>query len=269
VFEHHRNTFEHWAVRDGIYRHYTGEKELTLEEYCLYGGLFQGALLAYEADQMRAQADCNGCVLWCLTDGFGEVGFSLLDRFGNPKPAYYFLRRAYGAERLVLRRSELGVQVLCSNDTAEDRVYRLECGYVTFGGEYAPAKEIEVEIPAFTKRHLAAELPLEGMDLEKGAFYVRGEGLLPVTLRTADFRQLQLPRAAKLTVSDVKRIGESLQFRVSTDVFAHAVHFGLAAERLFSDQYFDLLPGESRVVILRNAQGLTEADIQPRSIFVG
>lgn len=268
VFEHHRNTFEHHAVRDAIYRHYTGERALTLEEYCLYGGLFQGSLLAYEADHMRFQQDCNGCVLWCFTDGFGEVGFSLMDRLGNPKPAYYYLRRAYAPDRMVLRRKENCVQILCSNDSAREREYRLTCGYVTFGGAYGPTQEITVKIPAFTKGLMVAELSLEGLDLEQGAFYAKGDpdGPLPVTLRTADFRQLQLPRKPKLTVSQVERKDGSLHFRVSTDVFAHAVHFGLGADRIFSDQYFDLLPGESRRITLYNAQDVDA--IHPLAVYL-
>ena len=270
VFEHHRNTFERWAVRDGIYRHYTGQKELSLDEYCLYGGLFQGSLLAYEADRLRSLEHCNGCVLWCFTDGFGEVGFSLMDRFGNPKPAYYYLHRAYAPDRLILRREEDRVKVFCSNDSAEPKTYRLACGYVSFAGEYGPAEEVTVEVPAFTKLFQAAEYSLEGLDLIHGAFYAHGgkDGPLPVTLRVVDFRQLELACPAKLTVTDVVQEGEKLSFTVSTDVFAHAVHFGLPADRLFSDQYFDLLPGESRRVTLYNSTGLTAEDILPAAVFM-
>ncbi len=270
VFEHHRNTFEHWAVRDGIYRHYTGEKELTLDEYCLYGGLFQGSLLSYEADRLRSLEHCNGSLLWCFTDGFGEVGFSLMDRFGNPKPAYYYLRRAYGADRLILRREEDRVKVFCSNDSAEPKTYHLTCGYVSFDGQYGPKEEITVEVPAFTKLFRVGEYSLTGLDLTHGAFYAHGgdQGPLPVTLRTVDFRQLELSRPAKLTVSDVVQEGKTLSFTVSTDVFAHAVHFGLPADRLFSDQYFDLLPGESRRVTLFDCTDLQAKDIQPKAVFM-
>ena len=270
VFEHHRNTFEHWAVRDGIYRHYTGEKELTLDEYCLYGGLFQGSLLSYEADRLRSLEHCNGSLLWCFTDGFGEIGFSLMDRFGNPKPAYYYLRRAYGADRMILRREEDRVKVFCSNDSNEPKTYHLTCGYVSFGGQYGPKEEITVEVPAFTKLFKAAEYSLEGLDLIHGAFYAHGgdHGPLPVTLRTVDFRELELARPAKLTVSNVMQEGETLSFTVSTDVFAHAVHFGLPADRLFSDQYFDLLPGESRRVTLYNGAGVQAEEIRPKAVFM-
>lgn len=270
VFEHHRNSFERWAVRDGIYRHYTGEKELTLDEYCLYGGLFQGTLLSYEADQFRSLEHLNGCVLWCFTDGFGEVGFSLMDHFGNPKPAYYFLRRAYAPDRLVLRQSGTNVQIFCSNDTNEAVTQELECGYVSFDGVYEQPRTLTVQIPAFTKRVLAAELPLDGMDLKRGVFYARGVGAkapLPVTLRVSDFRRLELRRQAKLQQTDIVREGDRLSFTVTADTFAHAVHFGLPAEQSVSDQYFDLLPGESRRVTVYDAKNLKEEALKVHSVI--
>ncbi len=41
---------------------------------------------------------------------------------------------------------------------------------------------------------------------------------------------------------------DGCRFTVSTDVFAHAVHFGIEEEYRLSDSFFDLLPGESREV---------------------
>ncbi len=270
VFRMHCNSFERNAVRDAVYRHYTGEKELTLDEYCLYGGLFHGTLLSYEADHYRSLEHCNGCVMWCFTDGYGEVGFSVMDRFGNPKPAYYYMRRAFARDRILLRREGDSVSVYCSNDAAEPLDLRLTCGYVSFLGEYGPATEVSVRLEPFCKRVKAISLPLDGLDLARGAFYARPEGgdTLPAILRTADFRLLKLPRAARLTVSNAERHGDELRFDVTTDVFAHAVHFALGADRLFSDQYFDLLPGETRRVVLQNAQGVDVGQLRPASVFV-
>ena len=60
-----------------------------------------------------------------------------------------------------------------------------------------------------------------------------------------------------------------ISFTVTTDVFAHAVHFGLGASAKFSDQYFDLLPGESRRITLSDPGHITANDIHPQSIYLG
>ena len=263
VLIHHSNSYERHAVRDGIYRHYTGEKPLTLDEYCYYGGLFHGTLLSYEADHYRQLEHCNGCVMWCFTDGFGEVGFSIMDRFGDPKPAYYYMKRAFAPDRVVLRRKEDRVRIFCSNDTAEAKAMTLTCGYVTFDGVFGPTQTVSVQLPAFSKSVEAADLPLDGMDLTRGVFYAKAEDGTAALLRAGDFRTLQIPRAASLTVTNGVRKGETLEFDVTADHYAHGVHFGLEASRLFSDLYFDLLPGETQHIVLYNADGITVEDLRP------
>ncbi|NLA86426.1 MAG: hypothetical protein GX847_03915, partial [Clostridiales bacterium] len=269
IFEHHRNTFERDAVRDGIFKHYTGKRELSLEEYCLYGGLFQGTLLSYAADHLRLCENCNGVLFWCLNDGFGEVGFSVMDHDGNPKPAYYFLRRAYGKNRIVLRQENGLVKIYCGNDKSTSQKVHITCGYVSFEGAYGKKTELTAELPPFTKASLVGTIPVEQWDLRCGAVYAKSENedILTAVLRVGDFRQLCLPREANLTVHDVQRQGSTIRLVITADVFAHAVHLQLDAAQPVSDAYFDLLPGESRCITIFDAENLSTAAIHSASVF--
>ena len=269
VFRHHCNSFERHAVRDAVYRHYTGQRELSLQEYCLLGGLFHGTLLSYEADHYRHLDHCGGCVLWCFTDGFGEVGFSVMDHFGDPKVPYYFMKRAFEPNRVILRKRGEQAQIYCGNDTAEDKTMTLTFGYVDFEGNYAPVQKKELLLPAFTKSTLVAEADISGMDLCRGVFYARIDGGLPVILRNGDFRTLQLEKAANLTVSNMVSNQERLEFDITSDGYAHGVHFNLEAAHRFSDQYFDLLPGQTHHVVLYNARGVVPEDIVPSCVIPG
>ena len=290
ICEHHRNTFERYAVRDGIYKHYTGERKLSFEEYCLYGGLFQGHMLSYASDHVRLMEECGGSLFWCFNDGFGEVGFSLMDHEGNPKPAYYFLKRAYAANRVILRRKDDRIEVWCGNDSDKERRIDLVCGYVTFEGAYAEPSSLSAVLPAFAPETLFGSFAAAGDD-HQGVFYARPceagpsetaaaplaakpaaaasntpEVTPTATLRADDFRNLNVPADAGLSVTDLVRDGETITFTVTAEKFAHAVHFGLPAEKIFSDQYFDLLPGESRRVTLYNAGSLAMSDLAAHSV---
>lgn len=270
IFEHHRNTFERNAVRDGIFKHYTGEKELTLEEYCLYGGLFQGSMLSYEAEHIRIQPHCGGSILWCMNDCFGEVGFSMMDHYGNPKPAYYFLRRSYGPNRLILRQREGEVFVYCTNSCLTPKEVEITCGYTDFEGNITGETKLTAQLPACAPATCIGTIPLGQQDLTTGIFYAASEepGILTATLRAGDFSALRLPRKAQLTLEDFQEADGKLSFTVSADCYAHAVHFGLGADKLFSDQYFDLLPGESRRITLENPQGIQPAELQADCVFI-
>ncbi len=263
IWEHHRNTFERLAVRDAIHRHFTGVRELSLEEYCHLGGLFQADLLSFAADRVRLCYESAGSLFWCFTDGFGEIGFSVMDHDQNPKPAYYGLRRAYAPCRLLLSKEEGVVRVYAVNDTAEARDWEVELGYTDFTGEKNTRQTVTVHVPAFEKLLPVGELPLGKDDLTRGVFYAKeASGTLSTAfLRGADFCELEIPKAASLTVTEVEQAGDALSFTVTADCFAYAVHFSLPAEARLSDCYFHLLPGESKRVTLYNA-----ADLQVKTV---
>lgn len=268
VFLHHRNTFEKDAVRDAIYKHYTGERELSLEEYCLYGGLFQGTLLGYEAEHIRIQPDCSGSVLWCMNDGFGEVGFSIMDHFGDPKPVYYYLKRAYAPQRLILRKDGDRVNVYLTNSSPECFNTKLTYGYVSLDGNVKKNYTADVKLEAFSSACVVAEIPVENADFEKGLFFASGEGLDSATLYYNDFYRLELPRRAKLTLNEVEAEEGGLVFSITSDVYAHGVHFDLPDGVMPSDCYFDLLPGESKTVTIKKAEKLVLSDITAQCVFV-
>lgn len=270
IFEHHRNTFERNAVRDGIFKHYTGEKELTLEEYCLYGGLFQGSMLSYEAEHIRVQPHCGGSLLWCLNDGFGEVGFSMMDHFGNPKPAYYFLRRSYAANRIILKQKGNELLIYLTNSSLSPIDAQITCGYTDFEGKIDKEIKFSASLPASAPAICIGTMPIGNYDLNKGVIFVKSDNpdILSATLHAVDFSSLSIPRKAKLTISDFEKREDAVSFTVSSDAFAHAVHFGLNEEKIFSDLYFDLLPGESRRITIENAKEIEEKDLKPDCIFI-
>ncbi len=263
-FEHHRNTFERYAVRDGIYKHFTGEKALSFEEYCLYGGLFQGVLLEYAADHIRHLPNCGGSVLWCFNDSYGEVGFSLMDHEGDPKPAYYFLSRAYEANRIIMRNIDGVAHVYCCNSAPTPCKMDIVCGYVGFDGTYGKSVTMNVDLPAFAPATLIGTMPVADLDLVNGIVYARVDGREELTaiLRSGDFRTLNITRKANLTMSDVKETKDELSFTVTADIFAYAVNFGTPAAYRFSDQFFHLLPGESKRITLKNPGSLKASDIK-------
>ena len=249
VFLHHRNTFERDAVRDGIYKHYTGEKNLSFDEYCLYGGLFQGTLLGYEAEHIRTRKNCYGSLLWCFNDGFGEVGFSVMDHYGNPKPAYYFLKRAYAPQRLIIKKEGDNAVIYLTNSTRAPFDTTVFYGYYGFDGKKSE-QTIDVQLDEFAGATIIAKLPVEKLDLTSGVIFSTSKGLDCATMRACDFSQLKIPKKATLHVTNLRYDGENTVFDITADGFAHAVHFALDDDTILSDNYFDLLEGQTKSVTI-------------------
>jgi beta-mannosidase len=190
-----------------------------------------------------------------------------MDRDRNPKPAYYFLKRAYNANRIVLKRDGDAVNVMCANAAPTPCKFELTCGYVDFEGNYGKTETFTVDLPAYAPMTKIATISAKDIDLNKGVIYAKGNGNKAI-LRVTDFKNLQIPRKAKLTLSNAKKTEDGLTFTVSSDIFAHGVHFGVTADKVFSDQYFDLLPNESKEITIKNSD-ITVDDIKVDCIFVG
>ncbi len=249
VFLHHRNTFECEAVRDGIYKHYTGKKELTIDEYCLYGGLFQGTLLGYEAEHIRTRKNCYGSLLWCFNDGFGEVGFSVMDHYGNPKPVYYFLKRAYAPQRLIIKKEGENAVVYLTNSAPTSFETTVYYGYENFDGKKCENK-VDVYLNAFTGATEIARMAVDSLDLTKGVIYAKANCLDHATMHSCDFSQLETGEKAVLTINNLRHEGKNTVFDITADRFAHAIHFNLKDDVILSDNYFDLLADETKTITI-------------------
>ena len=129
---------------------------------------------------------------------------------------------------------------------------------------------MNVDLPAFAPATLIGTMPVADLDLVNGVVYAKVEGREELTaiLRSGDFRTLNITRKANLTMSDVKESADELSFTVTADIFAYGVNFGTPAAYRFSDQYFTLLPGESRRITLKNPGKLKASDIKLDCICV-
>lgn len=124
--------------------------------------------------------------------------------------------------RIILREQEGSIWVAISNATHEQYKVQLEYGYLKFDGSEKCSDTVDVIIPPFFRGALF-EYPSDGHDTKKGCYY------------------------AKLLGSDQKE--DHMEISITTDRYAHAVHFYLGDHVRLSDSYFDMLPGEKEGLI--------------------
>jgi beta-mannosidase len=243
---------------------------MPLEDYLLYAGMFQGEMLAYALEAMRITKNNYGGLIWSYNDAYGEIGWSIIDYYLTRKISYHFVKRAFAHQKLILREENRAegkvIQVLCVNDTNAPMEFKLEYGYTSFDGKRTDASKTNVTVPAFAKAAVIAQFARGEHDSLKGVFFAksldRESDLLPAILHTTDFKNLQLEKPVfKITGWEEARNeddGESvyekskymIKFTVTSDQYAHGVHFGLPDDVLLSDEYFDLLPGERREITI-------------------
>ncbi len=272
VWQHHNNTFEKNTVDAGIRKHYADPESISLDEYFLYSGLTQGLMYAYSLESFRARPDCHGGLFWMYADCWGEVGWTIVDYYLRRKPAWYFVRRALAPARLILREKKGVITVTLANDTRATVNGALEYGALSLDGRQRDVQRARFTALPLTRTVVATFAKGRG-DPSKQVWMARVRRLntaeveiLPATLRATDVRRLALP-APTLALAVSKAGPGTWTARVTSDVFAHAVHFTLPEGAVPEDNYFDLLPGETRTVTITSSRPLKPARVGVSSVL--
>ncbi|MFC3803969.1 glycoside hydrolase family 2 protein [Cohnella sp. GCM10012308] len=268
IWDNHTNVHEKKTVPAGIIKHYADPEKLDLDGYLHYAGLTQGLMLQYSLEAIRRKEDCSGSLFWMYNDCWGEVGWSIVDYYHRRKIAYYFVKRAFAPVRFILREAGGEVEVTGCNDTAAEVELRVEYGYRSFDGTVKNAETTAVVLKPFS-RCKALRFPKGAFDNLAGVRYVlplSTEIAEPAWLRTNTYREMRLPMP-RLRLAPVSTENGQWTVEVSTDVFAHAVHFdfGPGNDAVPSDNYFDLLPGQRRIVKIAGLDPLLHAQVSVRS----
>lgn len=203
---------------------------------------------------------CGGYLVWKYNDSWPQVYSGKVDFFLEPYHAYYALRRAYAP---VMLSFDIGTYLYlwAVNDstkpvsgTVRIQLYHLDrCEFrkeivravtVRPGKSEVVVRLDQAGIRAFRKEHILFATWTDAA----GTMLARANALADIE------RRLTFPDA-KLEMDVVDGA-----LRITTDKFARAVHLegdadGDAFGWFFEDNYFDLLPGEEKVVRILGSHG--------------
>jgi len=254
LWSHHNNTFERSTVEAGIAKHYTQATHLSIDDYLLYASLCQGMILNYAIGSMLVNDNCSGSLYWMFNDCWGETGWTTIDYYLGRKPSYYFVKRAFSMTQFLMRARDNMIYVTGINDTNKSLSVEIEYGYVSFDGKVSSINRRRDKLPKHF-RGIVFTFPTEGYDTFNGCYFVkatsRGTRIDAAILRTTEHRNLHVPKA-KLMIIEFTQDDGNASFIVTTDAYAHAVHFKLPSSVELSDNYFDLLPVEKKRVTAKN-----------------
>lgn len=268
IWHNHNNTFEKDTVPAGITKHYTDAAALDLNDYLLYAGLCQGLMYGYSLEALRYKDFCSGALFWMYNDCWGEVGWTIVDYYLKRKTSYYYVKRAFAPVKLILRENDGIIAVVGINETAEAAELEVEYGYAAYDGSSRLTERTKLALPAYSRQIVMSFAAPQDVDRKRGAIFVRplAGDVQAAVLRSGVFRELHVPESA-ITVSDFHIVDGNAAFTVSSAGYSHAVHFNLADDLRLSDEYFDLLPGDRRTVVVYGAPaGFSAADVVPMNV---
>lgn len=253
VWQMHNNVFEKDTVNTAIEKNYVDHADrLSLEDYITYAGMVHGMMYGYSLESMRFKEQCYGGLFWMYNDAWGEVGWTIIDYYLRRKIAYYGVKRALAHQKFTMRAEDGRVILQGANDTPKPLSVTAEFGYVSFDGTIRETRKIQLETEPGERSYLLREA-LPDRDYKKGTImlYVLDENIDNIWLRLDDMRNLDFEKSQVICTED-RQEGNDRILTLHSESFAHGVH--VKGNYRCSDNYFDLLPGETKTIIVRGAK---------------
>lgn len=197
----------------------------------------------------RNKGRCNGAIYWQFNDCWPVCSWSSLDYYGFYKALQYRAKWFNAPLSVSIKDEENTAQIYLINDLNESVNSKIEYEFFDFekGAVKKESKDIKIEK---LKNEELFFLELSGIDKKKTGLavrlYVDNKMIMQKTAVFLPEKKLQLPKA-KIDFTAEKGENE-LVINIKANSFARLIKLENDSIMPFSDNYFDLLPGEARVI---------------------
>ncbi|MFH5182876.1 glycosyl hydrolase 2 galactose-binding domain-containing protein [Paenibacillus sp. TAB 01] len=232
----------------------------NIEEYMNFSMLTQAEGLKYGIEHYRRNKKrTSGSLVWQHNDSWPGTSWSLIDYELLPKASFYYAKKFYHPLLLTVDH-EPGqpLQVWAVNDRVEAYQGQVTLRVYDFAGKPLFERTFDAAVPAngavqlgslteaevlngSAAEEVVVKLTANGFDAPDNVYYLR------------DPKELRLPAASLKVVADEE---EQTVTVTAEGHHARLVKIDLPQGNIrFSDNFFDLLPGESVTVRIRDPKG--------------
>jgi beta-mannosidase len=205
---------------------------------------YEWVRLALEAAR-RSKWYCSGIQFWMYNDCWPSSGWSLVDYYGIPKAGYYAFKRAAKPLIASIEPTQEVFNIWVCNDTLQPVTGRVRLRVQPWQGAHRWQRSLAFTTPPNTAQVVARVLKSDVLN------HLGSDSLMVCDLDSAAgsdraWYYAGLPRHMTLPAVRLEVTRSGHDIIISTDTFARVVTLDGDAD--FSDNYFDILPGETRRV---------------------
>jgi beta-mannosidase len=240
----------------------------TFEDLVYYGQANQAMALQFGIEHWRRiKGRCWGTLFWQINDCWPTQSWAVIDSLGEPKAAYYACKRFYAPLLLSLVRNGDAVEAHLVNDGLTEVPGEVRLRFFTRSGQTGEAVTTTTTAPANAASGtvLTASVPADAAACRAEFLGADGVTLAENTLLLAEPKELSGRRGGVLSVLSKPDGAGGVTVTVSSSTLAPFVWLrfdGLGRVPTFSDNWFHLLPGESRTVTIGNLPaGLSDDEV--------
>lgn len=233
-------------------------------EDLIYAGLIlqgQGMRHGIEAHR-RHRPYCMGSLPWQLNDSWPVVSWSSIDYYGNWKAMHYQIRRAFAPVLVDAIKEGNNLSYYIMSDRLTDEELTLNLELMDFNGKVYRKQKVDGLLPANTSKLFyqePVEQALAGRDSATTFMHMvvkskKGEVLSDEIYYFAHPKDQFLPKTPLHW--QVKQKKGYCEVTVKADKLARDIFIEVPVQGVrFSDNFFDLLPGQKKKVIITSPDG--------------
>ena len=233
-------------------------------EDLIYAGLIlqgQGMRHGIEAHR-RHRPYCMGSLPWQLNDSWPVVSWSSIDYYGNWKAMHYQIRRAFVPVLVDAIKEGNNLSYYIMSDRLTDVELTLNLEMMDFNGKVYRKQKVDGLLPANTSKLFyqePVEQALAGRDSATTFMHMvvkskKGEVLSDEIYYFAHPKDQLLPKTPLQW--QVKQKKGYCEVTVKADKLARDIFIEVPVQGVrFSDNFFDLLPGQKKKVIITSPDG--------------
>lgn len=244
--------------------------------------LFQADAIKIASEAHRINKPyCMGSMYWQFGDAWSNIGWSVIDYLGKKKAAFYVAKKAFKNISVIPAlsdttiNSDTKINVYINSDSLKAIEGKLSIKLLTFAGKVVFQKDMDVQVKPLSNKIFfsipSAEL-LKGLDkneLVLSTVLTRNGLVISDNLLYFDhckFLKFQNPEIKTEIVPD----GLGFEIVLSASSLAKSVYLSLPnGDDGFSDNFFDLLPGDNVKIKLKTDLSLevVKANLAVRSLL--
>lgn len=248
---HQRSGIGNLRIRSYMEDHYQVPEDF---EQLLYVGQIlqaEGIKMAIEAHR-TAMPYCMGTLYWQLNDCWPVASWAGMDYYLNWKAMHYFVKKAFEPVILAVKPGEQSDEIFVVSDRLEVFEAKLEMNWWDMEKGLLHTASKNIQVPANGSAQLGNVSPEDGpagFDPQSGVLelrLLREDKLLFRELKYfASAKALKLPADPLFSTAMIK-LDDHWEIKLHANKLAKNVFLSFdQAEGFFSDNYFDMLPGES------------------------
>lgn len=235
--------------------------------YCT--GLIQKECISDATEHWRRnRGRCNGSLFWQYNDCWQAPSWSSVDYTGKWKPLQYCARHFFEPVCVSVEETKKNYKIFAVNDTREEKKAEIVFKLSTLNGKALRTRRVEKTLPPLASVKIAEDAL--GKADRRNIFlsvklYIDGE---LVSERTKIFAPDKALRLKSGTITKkVESIDGGLKITLSSPAFCRSVMVDIEGlSTPFSDNYFDLIPNEEKVITVMTDKSYSDADVKVKSL---